>query len=447
MATTHIAMFYGDGRADENPYDFLKTIKTSFDNKPGITEEEKCERLYNHCKSDFDAEEWYTDLPLTDKQTWAALDAAFRIRWPRRTKAQKTPEQKKAELFAQVLDENRMLEKEEIGGSQVYGYLAWAERVEQLSTALGDTQGFLVSVMRDTLPKALRNVIRTSHTTWTSFIAAVKDTTHTQLQSAIDDENRLRSLENATARQPLLQSPKAAIRQSLNRTHISVPSSPTPQRSLPRFSGTATPAQPDVFAEGGAARTRLFAYQSNRSSAIPLPSAPVQRAAVPQTAFRDPKVRVLDLLRNLLPQHPDTETGWTAYRAQIDTWHHKHGHYPQVSPDELKLYPLTPGTQPVSTGACFNCGGKHGEAKHMQFECPVKRLPGSVPAPERAFRSVAAVCYGIIRGPPAPTPVRTINIADAINVTNADEAYIKSLIDDGAYITEVTEGKEHGLSN
>jgi len=84
----------------------------------------------------------------------------------------------------------------------------------------------------------------------------------------------------------------------------------------------------------------------------------------------------------------------------------------------------------------------------MQFDCPVKRLPGSVPAPERAFRSVAAVCYGIIRGPPAPTPVRAINVAEAIDITNADEAYVKSLIDDGAFSTEVNEeGKEHGLLN
>ena len=443
-------MFHGDGRANENPYDFLKNINTSFDNKPGITEEEKCERLYNHCKSDFDAEEWYMDLPPADKLTWAALEAAFRIRWPRWTKVQKTPEQKKAELFAQVLDENRMLEKEEIGGSQVYGYIVWVDRVEQLSTALGDTQGFLVSVMRDTLPKALRNVIGTSHTTWASFIAAIRNISYTELQSAIDDKNRLRNLENAAARQSVLQSPTTAIRQSLNRTHISVPrpSSPTPQRSLPRFTSTATPSQPNVSAEGAAARTQLFAYQPNRPSSIPQPSAPTQRAAVPQTAFRDPRVRLLDLLRNLLTQHPDTKIGWTAYRAQVDEWHRKHGHYPHASPDEFKPYPLTPGTQPVSTGACFNCGGRHGEAKHMQFDCPVKRLPGSVPAPERAFRSVAAVCYGIICGPPAPTPVRNINVADAIEVTNAHEAYLRSLVEGGAYITEVNhEGKEHGLSN
>jgi hypothetical protein len=84
----------------------------------------------------------------------------------------------------------------------------------------------------------------------------------------------------------------------------------------------------------------------------------------------------------------------------------------------------------------------------MQFDCPVKRQPGSVPAPERAFRSVAAVCYGLIRGPPAPTPIRSINVANAIDVTNADENYVRSLIDAGAFITEASEEeKEHGLSN
>jgi hypothetical protein len=449
MTTNLIPMFYGDGRANENPNDFLKSVQATFENQPGIKEEEKCERLYLRCKSDFDAEEWYDTLAAADKASWTALVAAFRLRWPRRAKTQKTPEQKKAELFAEVLHEEKMLEKEEIGGSEVYKYIAWADRVDQLATALGDTQGFLVSVMRDALPKALRNVIGTSHTDWTTFTTAVRNVSHTALQSAIDDENRLRNLENAAARQTLLQSPTAAIRQSLTRAHISTvrPPSPTPQRTPARFIPTATTPQPDVFAGGGTARTRLFAYQTNQTPAIQS-AAPPQRAAVPQSAYRDPRVRLLDLLRNLLPHHPDTETGRTAYHAQVDEWHRKHGFYPQASPNELKPYPLTPGTQPLNTGACFNCGGRHGDTKHMQFDCPVKRQPGSVPAPERAFRSVAAVCYGLIRGPPAPTPIRSINVANAIDVTNADENYVRSLIDAGAFITEASEEeKEHGLSN
>ena len=86
----------------------------------------------------------------------------------------------------------------------------------------------------------------------------------------------------------------------------------------------------------------------------------------------------------------------------------------------------------------------------MQFDCPVKRLLSSVPAPERAFISVATICYGLICRPPAPatTPVCTVGIANAIDVTNADEIYVKSLIDGGAFITEFNEEEqEHGLLN
>jgi hypothetical protein len=75
-----------------------------------------------------------------------------------------------------------MLEKEEIGGSEIYTYIAWADRVDRLSMELGDTQGFLVSIMRDALPKAPQNVIGTSHTDWTMFTAAVRSVSHTTLQ-------------------------------------------------------------------------------------------------------------------------------------------------------------------------------------------------------------------------------------------------------------------------
>ena len=110
-------------------------------------QEEKCERLYLNCKSDFDVEEWYYGLPEADKATWTALAAAFHLHWPQRAKVQKTPEQKKEELFAQTLNEEKMLDKEEISGSEVYMYVAWVDCVDKLSTVLGDTEGFLVSVM------------------------------------------------------------------------------------------------------------------------------------------------------------------------------------------------------------------------------------------------------------------------------------------------------------
>jgi hypothetical protein len=90
----------------------------------------------------------------------------------------------------------------------------------------------------------MHNVISTSHTSWALFIAAVRNVPPMEVQSAINDENHLHKLKNATARQSMLQSPTAAIHQSLNHTHISTPqpSSPMPQHTAP--------AQPDVFTGG-----------------------------------------------------------------------------------------------------------------------------------------------------------------------------------------------------
>lgn len=448
-------MFYGDGRTTESPSDFIKLIQASFDNKQGITEEQKCERLFLHCKSDSDAEEWYEGLSAPTNTDWGKLITAFRTRWPKRARVKKTPEQKKAELFADKLEEDRLMEKEERGGVPVYAYIAWADRVEQMASSLGDTQGFLVSVVRDSLPKALRSAIGTSHLDWGTFTAAVRDVSPTTLRTAIDDKSCLRSLENAIQRTAMPQSPTAPLRQAFSRAHITAPpASPTPQRVTQRFATPAATPQPDLFAAGGTARTRLFAYQANRSpSPSPAaPSTPSFRQALPESAYRDPKVRLLDLQRNSLPQQPDTEAGHVRYRQQIDEWQRKHGTYPNVSPDEFKPYPLTPGTKAVSTGACFNCGGKFGD--HIRPNCPVNRMAGSVPAPERTFRVVAAVCHGLIRGPVAPTsqtpptPVRSVDIgATAVDITNADDAYIQSLIDAGATITEVDEqGKEVGSS-
>ena len=433
-------MFYGDGRADENPYDFLKLLQTSFGNTPGITDKDKCERFYLNCKSDFDAEEWYDALPAVTKTTWSALATAFRIRWPKRVKIQKTPEQKKAELFAQRLDEERMLEKEIIGGAPVYAYIAWAECVNMLSIALGDTQGFLISVIHDMLPKALRNVIGTSHDTWPVFITAVRAVSPTVLQSAIDDENRLRSLE---ASQALLQSPTAAIRQAFNRATITArPPSPTPTRTLQRLAPPSTNITAQAFAAGTGPRTRLFAYQPNTLAAT---TAATPKAPLPMSAFRNPRVRLIDLQRNSLQHHPDTEEGRARYQTQVEEWHRRHGAYPQTKPDEYKPYPLTPGTQPVSSDACFNCGGKHGDRKHFQRDCPVKDQPGSVPMPEHAFRAIAAICHGLIQGPQQPAPPAAVRFVD---VTDEDDTYIQNLIDGGAFVSEVAEeGKGGGLSN
>jgi len=85
---------------------------------------------------------------------------------------------------------------------------------------------------------------------------------------------------------------------------------------------------------------------------------------------------------------------------RLDEWHRKHGQLVHTLTRRIQPLPAYTRDSTHQYGNRFICGGKHGEAKHMQFDLPGKRLPGSVPARNEAFRSVAAVCYGIIRDHP-----------------------------------------------
>jgi hypothetical protein len=55
-------MFHGDYRYGEDPLAFITNFETALAKLPHLSESEKCERFYNHCKSDSDAEDWYENL-------------------------------------------------------------------------------------------------------------------------------------------------------------------------------------------------------------------------------------------------------------------------------------------------------------------------------------------------------------------------------------------------
>jgi hypothetical protein len=164
------------------------------------------------------------------------------------------------------------------------------------------------------------------------------------------------------------------------------PSSPSPAHALQCFTTPTTSPptpQPNSFTAGGNTKTRLVAlYTSPNTTAPECPITVQTKQQLPQSAYRAPRVCLVDLQHHSLPHEPDTPDGRARYEEQVQVWHQKHGPYPQAKPDKYRPYPLMPGMQHVSTGACFNCGGKHGDKRHFQCNCPVKDLPGSLPTPE-----------------------------------------------------------------
>jgi hypothetical protein len=78
--------FYGNYRSDENPLAFLTDFKAALARLPHLSEFEKCSQFYNHCKSDFDAENWYENLETNTPAavtSWSTLVLHFRVKWLR----------------------------------------------------------------------------------------------------------------------------------------------------------------------------------------------------------------------------------------------------------------------------------------------------------------------------------------------------------------------------
>jgi hypothetical protein len=74
--------------------------------------------------------------------------------------------------------------------------------------------------------------------------------------------------------------------------------------------------------------------------------------------------------------------GQTTYQMQIAEWHRVN---PGVAPDEQHHYPLTPGSTPLGSRECYDCGQLgHGQGA-PPLVCPSQVLPG----PERTWHQIA----------------------------------------------------------
>lgn len=67
-----------------------------------------------------------------------------------------------------------------------------------------------------------------------------------------------------------------------------------------------------------------------------------------------------------IPHHPDSDAGKQAYAQQVQEWHTTHG--ADAIPNSSRPYPLKPGTAPLGSWECFNCGLATAPV-HQAYEC------------------------------------------------------------------------------
>jgi hypothetical protein len=77
-------MFYGNNRHGENPLEFLTDFEAALTCLPHLSKSAKCKWFYNHCKLDFDAEDWYENIEKNSPAVvtlWPTLVSRFRVKW------------------------------------------------------------------------------------------------------------------------------------------------------------------------------------------------------------------------------------------------------------------------------------------------------------------------------------------------------------------------------
>lgn len=104
----------------------------------------------------------------------------------------------------------------------------------------------------------------------------------------------------------------------------------------------------------------------------------------------------------MLPQHPDSEVGRQAYAQQVQDWSTQHG--AEAMPNMARPYPLKPGTSPLGSRECFNCGLAT-MPSHQAHKC--QNTP--VPIQEGRWREMVSRLVTRALAPPQ-TPTTPSNI-------------------------------------
>jgi hypothetical protein len=129
---------------------------------------------------------------------------------------------------------------------------------------------------------------------------------------------------------------------------------------------------------------------------------------------------------------------------QIVTYKSVHGE--STLPNEHRPYPLTPGTAPLDSGACYNCAQSGHLAKDRKGN-PTCPNPSSIPDPERHWRNIAGFIYRMNRQASPPTEMRYVNTVQPYYDPNTNSYFTLAYANGGhRYAYEEEQGKGQGSS-
>lgn len=341
--------FWGDGRLDDMvPGDYLKLTMNKF--KEASSDEFKAERLSNGFATNSKAETWFEALPQATQGDWKLLKAAFLKQWPKETVPALSTEQHRARLRGEKLRKDDIGKVVTVRGMETSGQAAWANRILALSALADDPSGAMIHEIREAMPAVMKKIVTGTFSSYKAFCDAIKAVDDDTIAVAMADEHRLTVVENETrrlreelARRVVPDSPTAPLRAAFASGGFAVSRGGAPRAQVPANTNA------DPFAGGVMRGSNIFRGHQRGGG-----------AARGGSVYRANHLRMVDLTRNTrgMVQQINNPAGIIAYQQQVQAW--KVANPTKFNGgDEFAPYPLTPGTDAVGTGECFDCGVRH----------------------------------------------------------------------------------------
>ncbi|TFK58084.1 hypothetical protein BDN72DRAFT_907098 [Pluteus cervinus] len=368
--------FSGD-LEEENAQDFLQRFQI-FANIERLTDNERAQYFGLHMKAGSTAGRWFlTNVAMAyPALTWTEIVRHFNERWPLRDN-QLTPQEYHAELLATELKEEDLLTKVMSEGVQVWAHRAWANKMEKLARDAGiiSTPGSIPDV-RKCLPKMIQKETRGKDANWMVFLNAVRSIDIMVIREKFEEAEE-RKKEQAQQTKDLM----AAFWDM-------------------------------QLQDNGGNRREQGAGQGGRGRGQGTPvvqAATVgQQPARPRPTMTPTEREELRQVANRLPHHTDNDQGKALYRQQVAAWEREYG--TDASQVTIRRpFPLKPGTAPIASGECFNCG-KTGHRGDTCLTLRPENAAQRIPEKEAKWRSI---CNRLFRDrPDRALGVRAVDAED-----------------------------------
>jgi hypothetical protein len=379
-ATMSVQKFFGDTEKDKQvSKDFLKDMRNLFRSQLArdATGAEKIEVFGDQLGTGSPAEKWYEGLGKSTKEgEWKAFEALFLAKFPTETD-ERGVEEVQRELLGLELRVDDLMKAADEERAEVWPHVVLANRIARLvSEVTPEISTQFIWQVKDKLPGVVRDRLTGSYTTWTAFTTAIKGVDITTVKEAMKRERELEEMKKVVS---AIQAKEKEREREWSRRMAEVekdmvlrrpPDSPTaPLRhgltsiSISGASGGA---------RSGLPRANLFGAASRAGT----------RAVEPEVT-----PELCDRIRDLIaryPVQPMSDQGMREYGQQIKAWMERHPNTRLASWETG--YPLRPGTKPVCSKECWQCG----QGFHKGEKC----ISPEVPQPERWWRSYCARTLG-----------------------------------------------------